>query len=72
MNDIIKMVNWLEESSLLIKGVSETMKNDAKKQKGGFLRMLLGTLGASLLANLLTDKDITRAGEGAVRIDQDF
>ena len=72
MNDIIKMVNWLEESSLLIKGVSETMKIDAKKQKGGFLRMLLGTLGASLLANLLTDKDITRAGEGAVRIDQDF
>ena len=72
MNGIIKMVNWLEESSLLIKGVSETMKNDAKKQKGGFLRMLLGTLGASLLANLLTDKDITRAGEGAVRIDQDF
>ena len=48
------------------------MKNDAKKQKGGFLRMLLGTLGASLLANLLTDKDITRAGEGAVRIDHDF
>ena len=72
MNDIIKMVNWLEESSLLIKGVSETMKNDAKKQNGGFLRMLLGTLGASLLANLLTGKDITRAGEGAVRIDQDF
>ena len=36
MNDIIKMVNWLEESSLLIKGVSKTMKNDAKKQKGGF------------------------------------
>ena len=48
------------------------MKNDAKKQKGGFLRMLLGTLGASLLANLLTGKDITRAVEGAIRIDQDF
>ena len=52
MNDIMKMVKSLEESGLLIKGVSETIKNEAKEQKGGFLRMSLGTLGASLLGNL--------------------
>ena len=48
MNDIIKIVKSLEESSLLIKGVSETNKNEAKEQKGGFFGMLLGTLGAGL------------------------
>ena len=49
INDIIKRVKSLGESGLLIKGVSETIKNEAKKQKAGFLRMLLGALGASLL-----------------------
>ena len=52
MNDIIKIVKSLEESGLFIKGVNETVKNEAKEQKGGFLRMLLGTLGTSLLRNL--------------------
>ena len=52
MNDIMKIVKSLEESGLFIKGISETMKNEAKEQKGGFLAMLLGTLGASLLRNL--------------------
>ena len=52
MNDIIKIVKSLEESDLFIKGVNETVKNEAKEQKGGFLRMLLGTLGTSLLRNL--------------------
>ena len=56
MNDTMKIVKSLEESGLLIKDVSETIKNEAKEQKGGFLCMLLGTLGASLLANLLTGK----------------
>ena len=51
MNDIIKIVKSLEESVLLIKGVSETIKNEAKEQKGGFLGMLLCTLGVSLLGN---------------------
>ena len=51
-NDIIKIVKLLEESDLLIKGVSETSKNEAKEQKGGFLGILLGTLVASLLENL--------------------
>ena len=49
MNDIIKIVKSLKDSGLLVKSVSETIKNEAKEQKGGFLRMLLGTLGASLL-----------------------
>ena len=72
MNDIMKIVKSLEESGLLIKGVSETIKNEAKEQKGGFVEMLLGTLGASLLGNLLTGKAKIRAGEGAIRAGQDF
>ena len=54
MKDIMKIVKFLEESGLLIKGVSDTIKNKAKEQKGGFLSMLLGTLDASLFGNLLT------------------
>ena len=68
----MKIIKSLEEYGLLIKDVSETIKNEAKEQKGGFLGMLLGTLGASLLGNLLTGKGIFRAGEGAIRADQDF
>ena len=56
MNDIMKIVKSLEESTLLIKDVSETIQNEAKEQKDRFLSMLLGTLGASLLGNLLTGK----------------
>ena len=56
MNDIMKVVKSLKESGLLIKGVSETIKNEAKERKGGLLSMLLGTLGASLLGNLLTGR----------------
>ena len=52
MNDIMRIVKSLEESGLLIKGVNETIKNEAKEQKRGFLRILLGILGASLLGNL--------------------
>ena len=62
----------LEESGLLIKGVSETIKNKAKEQKRGFLSMLLGTLGASILGNLLTGKDTIRACEGTIRAGQEF
>ena len=54
MEDIIKLVKSLEDSSLLLKGVTETVQNEVKEQKGGFLSMLLGTLGASLLGNILT------------------
>ena len=66
MNDIMKIIKSLEKSELLIKGVSETIKNEAKGQKGGFLSMFLGTLGASLLGNLLTGKVTIRVGEGAM------
>ena len=64
INGIIKIVKSLEDSGLLLKGVTETVQNEVKKQKGGFLSMLLGTLGASLLRNLLTGKGIYRAGKG--------
>ena len=66
MEDIIKIVKSLEDSGLLLKGVTETVQNEVKEQKGGFLSMLLGTLGASLLGNLLAGKGINRAGEGIV------
>ena len=56
MEDIMKIVKSLEASGLLIKGVGETIKNEAKEQKRGFIGMLLETLGASLLGNLLTEK----------------
>ena len=67
MNDIIKIVEALENSGILLKGVTKTIENDSKEQRGGFLSMLLGTLGASLLGNLLTGKGMMRAGEGIVR-----
>ena len=55
------------DSGLLLKGVTKSIQNEVKEQKGGFFSMLLGTLGASLLGNLLTAKGIHRAGEGIVR-----
>ena len=64
MEDIIKMVKSFEDSGLLLKGVTETVQNEVKEQKRGFLSMLLGTLGASLLGNLLTGRGINRTGEG--------
>ena len=67
MNDIMKIVQALENSNILLKGVTKTIKNETKEQKGGFLSMLLGTLGASLLGNLLTGKGKNRVSEGNVR-----
>ena len=64
MNVIINIIQALENSNILLKGVTKTIKNETKKRKGGFLSMLLGTLGASLLGNLLTGKGILRAGSG--------
>ena len=72
MNDILKIVKSLEESGLLIKGISKTIKNEAKEQKGGFLGILLGTSGARLLGKLLTCKGTIRADEDTVRAGQDF
>ena len=64
MEDIIKIFKSLEDSGLLLKGISETIQNEAEEQKGGLLSMLPGTLGASLLGNILADKGMNRAGEG--------
>ena len=67
MDDILKIVKSLEESNVLLKGVSETIQHEAKEQRGGFHSMLLGTLGASLLGDILSGKDVIRAGEGTNR-----
>ena len=64
----MKIIEALENSSILLKGVTKTIENETKEQRGGFLGMLLGTLGTSLLGNLLTGgKGIMRAGDGIVR-----
>ena len=68
MNDIMKIIETLENSGILLKGVTKTIENETKEQRGGSLSTLLGTLGASLLGNLLTGgKGIVRAGEGVIR-----
>ena len=64
MNDIMKIVQALEDSNLLLKEVTKKIKNETKEQIGGFLSMLLGTLGAGLLGNLLAGKGIVRVGFG--------
>ena len=67
MNDIMKIIEALESSGILLKGVTKTIENETKEQRGGFLSMLLGALGTSLLGNLLTGgKGMMRAGEGIV------
>ena len=64
MNEIMKIVQALKDSNILLKGVTKTTKNETEEQKRGFLSMLLGTLGASLLGTLLTGKGIVRADSG--------
>ena len=67
MEDIIKIAKSLEDSGLLLQGVTETVQNEVKEQKGRFLSMLLGTLGASLLGNILAGKGINKKGRGMNR-----
>ena len=68
MNDIMKIIEALENAGILLKGVTKTIENETKEQRGVFLSMLLGALGATLLGNLLTGgKGIVRAGEGVIR-----
>ena len=71
IDDILKIVKSLENSGVLLKRVSETIQHDAKEQRGEFLSMLLGTLGASLLGKVLSKglsgKGVIRAGEGTIR-----
>ena len=68
----MRIVKSLEESWLLIKVISETIRNEAKEQSGGFPSILLGTLAASMLRNALTEKGVAKAGEGVIRVDQNF
>ena len=68
MKDILKIIEALENSGILLKGVTKMTENETKEKRGGFLSMLLGPLGASLLSNLLTGKGIMRAGDGIVRV----
>ena len=70
MDDILEIVKSLENSGVLLKGVNETIQHESKEQRGGFLGMLLGTLGASLLGDVLSKglsgKGVIRAGEGTI------
>ena len=70
LNDLIKIATALEEHDILLKGTTKTIKNNTKKQEGGFLSMLLATLGASLLGNLLTGKGLYRTGKGMYKTGQ--
>ena len=72
MNDIMKIVKSLEESGLLMKDISKTIKNEAEEKNEAYLEMLLRALGASLLGDLLTGKGTIRAGAATVRAGQDF
>ena len=71
MQDLLKIVKSLEDGGILFNGITETVKNEVKEQKGGFLSMFLGALGASLLGDLLTKnlsgRGVIRAGEGTIR-----
>ena len=74
MDDILKIIKSLEDSGVLLKGVSETIQHEAKEQRGGFLSMLLGTLGASLLGDILSKglsgKGVIIAGEGTIEANE--
>ena len=68
----MQIVESLEESGLLIKGISRTIKDEAKEQKGRFFPMLLGTLAISIIGNALTEKGVIRCGGGTIRTEQDI
>ena len=68
MEDILKIIKSFEDSGLLPEGATKTIQNEAKEQRGRFLSMLLGTLGASLLGDMLLGKGVIRAGEGTAKV----
>ena len=68
LQDILGIVRSIEDSGLLLKGVNERIKNEAKEQREGVLSMLLGALGPSLSGNMLAGKGVIRAGEGTARV----
>ena len=67
LNDLLKLIKSLEKNGMLLDGITETVKDEVKEQKGGFLSILLVTLGASLLGNMLAGRGVIRAGEGTIR-----
>ena len=71
VQDLLKIVKSLEDKGILLDGITETVKNKVKEQRGCFLSMLLGTLGASLPGDLLTKNlsgiGVIEAGEGTIR-----
>ena len=67
LNDLLEAIKSLEKNGILLDGITETIKNEVKEQKGAFLSMLLSTLGTSLLGNMLASKGVIRAGEGTIR-----
>ena len=72
MENIMKIVKPLEESGLLMRGISETTENEAKEQKCEFIEILLETLTANILGNALAGKGVIRAGKGVIRAGQKF
>ena len=72
MNDIMKIAQALEDSGILLKSVTKTIKNETKEQKSGYLGLLLGTIASSLLGNLLSGKGTVRAGEGTIRAEEEI
>ena len=72
LNDLLEVIKSLEKIGILLNGITETIKDEVKEQKGGLLSMLLGTLGASLLGNMLAGKGVIRAGEETIRAGYKF
>ena len=72
MENMTKTIKYLDEFDLIIKGANEAIGNEPKEQKGDFVSILLGTLGGSLLGNILSGKCVIRAGEGTIRAGQNF
>ena len=70
INNIMRIIKSLEDAVSLITGVSGTNENEAREQKGGFLAIFFGTLGARLLGNLFTEKGVMRADEGTIRVSE--
>ena len=70
LHDVMKIIKSFEESGLLMKGVSEIVKTEVKKQKGGFLHMLAATFGASLLRIMLAGKRLVKSGDGVIPADE--
>ena len=65
LNDLLEVIKSLEKNGILLDGITEIVKNEVKEQKGSFLGMLIGTLGVSLLGNMLAGRDVIRAGNGS-------